>query len=213
MRHRHGPCACQARTSQARSVESLRTWIRTCEADYAFSCASMDRPGRRGDRPAVWRSRSPRSTSFCGDRCPSSTATVSVQGISAPIEIVRDADAIPHVLRDDQGRRAVRTRVRARPGSAVADGVPASHRPRPPVGDLRRRHDSAGSLSAHRRLRPRRPQRVGGDTCLGAGAGQRLRRRRQRVHLHPSRQPRCRPSFRCCGSSPSRGADRTSSSG
>ena len=43
----------------------------------------------------------------------------------------------------------------------MADGIPAPHRPRPAVRDLRRGHDAAGSIPAHGRLRPRGSRRVG----------------------------------------------------
>ena len=136
---------------------------------------------RACSRPAV--------TSICGARCPTSTAPSTVAGLSAPVDIVRDADAIPHIFASNEARRAVRPRLRPRPGSAVADGVPAADRPRPAVGDLRRRDPrrrigfSAPSASAGRRAR-----RWAAMPDVGEAAGRRLRGRRQRVHRHPSRR-------------------------
>ena len=56
--------------------------------DSASASWSADRRDRR--RAAV--------TSTCGGRCRRSTATVDGRRNSAPIDIVRDADAIPHIF-------------------------------------------------------------------------------------------------------------------
>ena len=50
---------------------------------------------------------------------------MTVAGLSAPVEIIRDADAIPHIFAANKRDAPVRPRLRARAGSAVADGVPA----------------------------------------------------------------------------------------
>ena len=69
-------------------------------------------------------------------------------GISAPVDIVRDADAIPHVFAATKARRALRPRLRARAGSPVADGVSAPHRPRPAVESSARRRCRRIAFSA-----------------------------------------------------------------
>ena len=100
-------------------------------------------------------------TCICAGRCLTSTARLSVE---RPVGADRHHSRRrrhPAHLRGDRAGRAVRPRLRARAGSALADGVPAPHRPRPPVGDFRRRHRSPGSLPSHRRLRPRRADRLG----------------------------------------------------
>ena len=109
----------------------------------------------RGDR------RCSAAICICAGRCRRSTARSTVAGLSAPVDIIRDADAIPHIFAATKARRAVRPRLRARAGSAVADGVPAADRPRPAVRGLRRGDAAAGSLPAHGRLRPRRAERLG----------------------------------------------------
>ena len=124
----------------------------------------------------------------CADRCRRSTGRPTVPGISAPIDIIRDADAIPHIFAADQGRRAVRPRLRARAGSPVADGVPAPHRLRPAVGDLRRgRRCRRIGFCAPSASAARRSAAWAATPEWAKAAGQRLRRRRQRVHRHASR--------------------------
>ena len=87
----------------------------------------------------------------------------------------------------------------------MADGVPAPHRPRPPVGDLRRRDAAAGSVSAHRRLRPRRARGVGrrrrtGRSSRSTPTSPASTRSSPRITA-----PGCRRSSRCSASSRSRG--------
>jgi penicillin amidase len=70
---------------------------------------------------------------------PTINGTTTVPGISAPIDIIPRRRRHSTHLCHDEGRRAVRTRLRARAGSPVADGVPAPHRLRPIVRNLRTR--------------------------------------------------------------------------
>ena len=79
------------------------------------------------------------ATCYLRRSLPAVDGTSRVAGISAPVDIVRDADASRTSSPSTKARRALRSRLRARAGSPVADGIPAPHRPRPAVGGLRRR--------------------------------------------------------------------------
>ena len=88
---------------------------------------------------------------------PSPSGTLAIAGLSAPVEVVRDREGVPHIFAEDHRRSLLRARVPARAGPPVADGADAPRRPGPPVGDFRRAHVRHRRLPAHARsLRPRR---------------------------------------------------------
>ncbi len=137
----------------------------------------------------------------------------SVAGLSAPIDIIRDADAIPHIF--------AATKLDALFGLGYVHAQDRlwqmEFQRRIGLGRLSEILGAA-TLPQDRFLRTvgfGRAARTAWASTAGVGeaADQRLRRRRQRVHRHASRQPRCRPSSRCSASSRSRGPAPTSSSG
>ena len=65
---------------------------------YHLSCAACCSKAPRHPRCSSLSRRSWRRTRTCGARCPSSTGPFQVAGISAPVDIVRDADAVPHIF-------------------------------------------------------------------------------------------------------------------
>ena len=119
---------------------------------------------------------------------PALDGVVTVAGISAPVEIVRDADAIPHIFaatkRDalfglgyvhaqdrlwqmEFQRRIGHGRLSEIFGAAAT---------------------AAGSVSTDGRIRPRRSLGMGTSAASSARAGQRVRRRRELVHRGASRR-------------------------
>ena len=143
----------------------------------------------------------------------SSTAPCTVSGISGPVDIVRDRDAITARLRGHEARHVLRARLRARAGSAVADGVSAPRRPRPAVRDLRRR-DASRRIGFSARSAPAAPRGRRGTRCR---LTRRTAGRRATSPASTRSSPRitagsCRWSSRCSDSSPSRGPVPTCSS-
>ena len=137
----------------------------------------------------------------------------SVGGLSASIDIIRDADAIPHIFASNEpdalfGLGYVHAQDRLWQMEfqrRIGHGTP--------LGDLRRGRRPAGSLSSHGRIRTCRAVGLGPDAGRGEGAGERVRRGRECIHLDASRQRGFRPNSRSSASNPSHGRASTLSSG
>ena len=59
---------------------------------------------------------------------PDYDATYAVDGITAPVQIVRDTQNVPHIFGPTDARRVLRARLRPCAGPAVADDDAAPHR-------------------------------------------------------------------------------------
>ena len=129
------------------------------------------------------------ATTTCGDRCRRSTARSRVTGLSAPIDIVRDADAIPHIFAANKldalfglgyvhaQDRLWQMEFQRRIGHGrLSEVFGAATLPQDRF--LRTVGFGRAARSARGTRRPTWAQ----------AAGQRLRRRRQRVHRHASRR-------------------------
>ena len=119
---------------------------------------------------------------------PQIDGTVAVAGLSAPVEIIRDADAIPHIFAATKPTRCSASATCTRRigcgrwsssgGSATAGCRRSSARRRVPQDRFLRTVGFGRAAQSG----------VGRDARLGAAADRRVRRRRQRVHRDASRQ-------------------------
>ena len=135
--------------------------------DIILTCDDAARRRSRRRRCSLVARGRGRLLSTCARSLPQIDGTVTVAGLSAPIDIVRDADAIPHIFAANKldalfglGYAHAQDRLwQMEFQRRIGHGRLSE--------DLRRRDAAAGSVSAHRRLRPRRAHRVGRDCPSG----------------------------------------------